>query len=96
MSLHTILMIAASVCAAVATGGIAGVPIVVVGIAGVASAGLGAAAAAVSHGASKQAAADAAIAGAAAKQLQALPSTHPAVPVLKAIVAAETDDNPAV
>jgi len=97
MKLHTILMIAAAVTAAVASGGIAGVPLIVAGIAGVASAGLGTAASLLSHGASTQATADAAIVAAAQKAADTLPQAHAALPVVKAILAATADDsNPAV
>jgi len=93
MSLHTILMIAAGICASVATGGIAGVPMVVVGIAGAATVGLSTASALLSHGASKDAAVDAAVSAAAKKQLDALPPNHPAAPMLKAVVAATADES---
>jgi hypothetical protein len=93
MSLHTILMIAAGACAAVATGGIAGVPMVVVGIASAVGAGLSVASASLAHGASKTAAVDAAVSAAASKQLAALPPNHPAAPMLKAVIAATADDS---
>lgn len=87
MDLHTILMIAASVAAAVASGGIAGVPILVAGIAGVVSVGLGTAAAAISHGAGTKAAADAAVVAAVQHAADTLPSAHAAQPTLRAALA---------
>jgi len=63
---------------------------------GVAASGVSGLAAYLAHGNDAVAAGQAAIAAAAAKAIQTLPSDHPALPVVKAIVAATADSNPAV
>jgi hypothetical protein len=91
MLIATVLGTAAAVTAVIPGAQIASIPL------GVAASGVSGLAAYLAHGNDAVAAGQAAVAAAAAKAIQTLPSDHPALPVVKAIVAATADDsNPAV